>query len=631
MTAETIDPVTFEIALHRLWQVTEEMGIALTRTSGSVVTIESRDYMTALYDAAGNCVMSGCGVITHTWAFANAARYLLKEKGEDPGIHEGDSFIMNDPYIASIHQGDMATFSPIHYRGELVGWAATMTHLVDIGAIDPGGTSPSAREVFQEGIRLRGAKLVDRGKLNSDIFGILLNNVRDPGMVGLDMKAQLAAAETCRRRVIELIENIGLETYRRLCSQAIKYAEDKFRTRLQELPEGSWSATVYQDGDVVSDRIYRVCLTLTKKGDKLTFDFSGSSEQTPCCVNATLQGTRGGVFGAVAPLLAYDIPWNQGILNLLEVIAPAGSILNCTFPAPCSMSSTGGTFLAANASIMAISRMLSCTEKYKDEATAQWSSSSPGLTLSGLGKDGRRFVSLIMEGLCGGGGANRNFDGVDVAGKPWTPENQHPDVESLELRLPVLYLYRRMVADSGGAGKFRGGMAGEFCLKLYEVPDGKLSVSVATMGVEPLNGHGLCGGYPSHNVKIKVRRGANVGALLASGRLLGHFDEARGKLEVLASKQVTELADKDIISLEWNGGGGYGDPLEREPSLVEQDVRDGLVSLQCAQELYGVVIDPKGRKADLAATEEMRKRIRQARLSAGLCGRRVKRYRRRTK
>ncbi len=615
-STKTIDPVTFEIALHRLWQVTEEMGIALTRTSGSVVTIESRDYMTALYDAEGNCVMSGCGVISHTWAFANAAKYLLKEKAEDPGIHEGDSFIMNDPYIASIHQGDMATFSPVHYQGELVGWAATMTHLVDIGAIDPGGTSPSAREVFQEGIRFRGAKLVAGGKLSQDVFGILLNNVRDPGMVGLDIKAQLAAAETCRRRVVELVESLGLETYRALCRQAIQYAEDKFRARLKELPDGNWSARVYQDGDVVSDKIYQVCLTMTKKGEKLSFDFAGSSEQAPCCVNATLQGIRGGVFGAVAPLLAYDIPWNQGLLNLLEVSAPVGSIVNCTFPAPCSMSSTGGSFLAANTSIIAISQMLSCTEKYKDEATAQWSSSSPGLTLSGLNKDGRRFVSMIMEGLCGGGGANRNYDGVDVAGKPWTPEAQHPDVESLELRLPVLYLYRRMVTDSGGAGKLRGGLSGEFCLKLYEVPDRKLSVGVSTMGVEPLNGTGLCGGYPSHNVKIRIARQSNISEILGSGRLLNNFEEAVGRVEALPSKGVTIVEEDDVVSLEWNGGGGYGDPLDREPARVAQDVKDGLVSAPCARELYGVVIDSRSQEVDPAATGEMRKAIRQARLNS---------------
>ncbi len=613
MTTQTIDPVTFEIALHRLWQVTEEMGIALTRTSGSVVTIDSRDYMTALYDAQGNCIMSGCGVISHTWAFANAAKYLLKEKSEDPGINEGDSFIMNDPYVASIHQGDMATFSPIHYKGQLAGWAATMTHLLDIGGIDPGGMSPSAREVFQEGIRLRGVKLVDRGRLNSDVFGTLLNNVRDPGMVGLDMKAQLAAAETCRRRVIELIDNLGVETYHLLGQQAIKYAEDKFRTRLRELPDGSWSATVYEDGDGVSDSISMVCLTLTKKGEKLFFDFSGTSPQTSSCVNATLQGARGGVFGAVAPLLAYDIPWNQGLLNLLEVSAPPGSILNCTFPAPCSMASIGGGFLAANASIMAISRMLSCTEKYRDEATAQWSSSSPGLTLSGINQNGRRFVSSIMEGLCGGGGATRGFDGVDVAGKPWTPANQHPDVESLELQLPVLYLYRRMVPDSGGAGKFRGGMAGEYCLKPYQPGNGKLSVSVSTMGLEPLNGHGLCGGYPSHNVKIRISRESNVGSLLAQGKLPRHFDETRGRLEVMASKQVTEMGENDIVALEWNGGGGYGDPLEREAGRVEQDVKDGAVSVESARSLYGVVMDPTGHKVDQAATAATRKEIRETR------------------
>lgn len=615
MTEATLDPISLEIGLHRLWQITEEMGITLTRTSGSVVTIDSRDYMTALYDAAGNCITSGCGVIFHTTAFASAVKYLMQGESPDSRIEDGDVFILNDPYVAALHQADVASFSPVFYKGNLVAWSATMTHKVDIGGMDPGGSSPNARDVFQEGIRFRKLKLVERGQLRQDVFDFILNCVRDPGMVGMDLKAQLAASETARKRVNELIDGYGLGEFETLCRYSIRYAEDKFRARLMELPDGDWSTVVYQDGDVVSDKIYRVCLTMRKRGDRLVFDFAGTSEQAPCSINSTANGALSGVFGGVAPLLCYDIPWNQGILNLMEVKAPEGTIINARFPAPCSTATTGGCFLTFDAALITISQMLSCSEKYKDEATAQWSSSSPGFRISGTNKDGRYFVSNIMENLCGGGGATRFRDGVDVAGKPWTPENTHPNVESLELQFPIMYVYRRMVPDSGGAGKFRGGAAGELAMMLYDSPERRLTVSTVGMGYEPLQGYGICGGYPSHNIKLRVKRDSDVHVRIPQRGLPSGPADLAGGLEVLAAKCATELGENDVLFQEWNGGGGYGDPLDRNPELVAKDVANGLVSVDCARRLYGVVIDPGNGAVLNAKTAARRKRIRRLRLT----------------
>lgn len=612
-----IDPITLEIAMHRLWQITEEMGITLSRTSGSVVTIDSRDYMTALYDAEGNCIMSGCGVLYHTLAFADAVKFLVKERGEDPGIFEGDVLLLNDPYVAALHQADMAFFTPIFYEGQLVGWSATMTHLIDIGGIDPGGISLRARDAYQEGIRFRGVKLMEKGKLRKEIFDFILESVRDPGMVGLELKAQTAAGETAHRRLVEFIDSYGMEGYRAIGQQVIRYAEEKLRARLRELPDGVWSSTIYQDGDVVSDRIYQVSLTMTKKGDKLLFDFTGTSEQTPCCVNCTVYGAKGGVFGAVAPLLAYDVPWNQGVFNPLEFHIPEGTLVSAKFPAPCSMGTVGGAFLAFDVALIAISNMLTCSQKYKEEATAQWSSSSPGTIVSGINKDGRNFVSIVMEALCGGGGAKTYEDGVDIAGKPWTPENMQPNVESIELQLPLLYLNRRIIPDSGGAGMFRGGMAGELCIKLYDSPTGKLSLSLMGMGCEPLLGYGISGGYPSHNIKLRVLRNSDFAERLKTGSVPYRLEQMKGDLLVLPSKAQVELGNEDILSVEYNGGGGYGDPLDRDPSRVLGDVVNGMVSPQCARGLYGVVVEAGSNRLKEEETARRREEIRQERLGPG--------------
>jgi len=612
-----IDPITLEIAMHRLWQVTEEMGITLSRTSGSVVTIDSRDYMTAIYDAQGNCIMSGCGVLYHTLAFADAVKFLIKERGEDPGIFEGDIFILNDPYVAALHQADMAFFTPIFYKKRLIGWSATMTHLLDIGGIDPGGISLRATEVYQEGIRFRGAKLMERGKLSSELFEFILNSVRDPGMVGLELKAQMAAGETARRRVVEFIEEYGLRSYKSIGEQVINYAEDKLRARLREIPDGSWSSTIYQEGDLVSDRIYQVSLTVTKKDDGLLFDFTGTSPQSTSCINCTTYGAKGGVFGAVAPLLAFDVPWNQGVFSPLSFVIPKGTLVSAEFPAPCSMATIGGAFLAANVALIAISNMLTCSEKHKTEATAQWSPSSPNPILSGLNKDGRNFVSIIMEALCGGGGAKCYEDGVDVAGKPWTPEATHPNVESLELQLPILYLNRRIVPDSAGAGMFRGGMAGELCIKPYDSPGEGLSTSLVGMGSEALLGFGISGGYPAHNVKLRVLKNSNHAQRIGAGFVPRGLEELEGEKLVLPAMAQVVLGQDDILSVQYNGGGGYGDPLDRPVERVLADVANGFISREFATDKYGVVVDAVNNNLLEGETEARRRKISQERLASG--------------
>lgn len=614
MIKSKLDSIDLEIGLHRLWQITEEMGITLTRTSGSIVTIDSRDYMTALYDSAGNSIISGCGVIFHTTAFAKAVKFLMQEDSEDSGIEEGDVFILNEPYVAALHNADVAAFTPIFYEHNLVAWSASMTHKMDIGGIDPGGSSPNARNVFQEGIRFKRLKLVERGRFRKDVFDFILNCVRDPGMVGMDFKAQIAAGETARKRVTELIDDYGVANFETLSHYAIQYAEDKFRARLKELPDGMWSTVLYQDGDGLSDKIYEVPLTMTKKGEKLIFDFTGTSEQAPCSINSTANGAPSGVFGAIAPLLCYDMPWNQGVINLMEVVVPEATILNAKFPAPCSTATTGGCMLAFDAALITISQMLSCSEEYKEEATAQWSSSSPGFRIAGVNRDGRYFVANIMENLCGGGGATRSNDGVDIAGKPWTPQNTLPNVESLELQFPILYLFRRMVPDSSGAGKFRGGAAGELAMVLYECPERKVEICTVGMGYEPLQGYGLCGSYPSHNIKLMVKRGSDILEKLNHGDLIRGSDDLSGVMNVLAGKCTFWLGETDVLFQEWNGGGGYGDPIERDPESVKSDVANGLVSLKYARQVYGVVLVPDTGEIDRGKTLSRRKYIRNQRL-----------------
>lgn len=396
MMAETkLDPITFEILSHKLWQITEEMGITLRRVSGSPVTVDAKDYMVGLYDADGTMIMCGAAVLFHVNVTRYAIEHVIKTYTDNPGIHDGDVYFLNDPYISALHTPDGAMLTPIFYQGELIGWAATMTHLVDIGGIDPGGHCPRAEDVFQEGFRLPGIKLVEGGEVRKDVFNCILNMSRDPGVVGLDLRAEIAAGETAKARLTELVQKYGVDTFKTLCRESLKYAEARMRARIAELPDGTWRIVDYLDTDGRTDKVYNLILTITKEGDSLTFDYTGTSEQAPTFVNCGEVGAEGGIFGAVAPHLAYDIPWNQGTTKPLDMRVPRGTVIRAKFPAPCSRGSIGGADLANVPAQFGISKMLDCTEKYKDSASALWGVVGGGLGIAGVNQYGT-FSRLML-------------------------------------------------------------------------------------------------------------------------------------------------------------------------------------------------------------------------------------------
>lgn len=616
MTARKIElnATTFEILLHRMWQITSEMAQTMVKVSGSAVTAEARDYMTSLYTAEGNCLMLGAGVTLHGATGPLGLKYIIEKYSKNPGISDGDFWLINDTAICSPHQPDWVIFTPIFYGGEIVAWSGTMTHMPDIGSIDPGGFCPSAREIYHEGMRIQGIKFGERGEMRPDIEATLLGMSRDPGMLGLEIRAQMAAGTTAKRRVLETIEEFGIESFMQLCVDLPLYSEMRLRSRLKEIPDGTWRTIEYLEDDGLTDTIYKCVGTLTKTGDGLTFDFAGTSEQSPTYVNCAKPVVNGAVFTAIATLVGYDIPWNSGILNCVNINIPDGTIISAT-TSPRSLGSIGGATLCLDACLILVSEMLlsSGIEKYRRDASAQWNASVSGVVIAGVDQRDNYAVTIVMDELGGGMGARCYADGVDVAGFFMVLESLMPNVERMEYLFPMLYIYRREGMDTAGAGKFRGGCANEMAFTLHDARAGGIDVIGHGFGSEAAIGPGLYGGYPAATWQHRVITNSDINKRIKDGTVPADLSELSGDHELMRAQFRKELHTNDIYCNHFYGGGGYGDPLDREPERVGKDVMDKRVSLESARTIYGVVIDPCTLQVDLAQTQLVRDQVRENR------------------
>jgi N-methylhydantoinase B len=600
----TIDPVTFQIIRHKLLRILDEGVAALKNVSGSPQTNEAHDLMVGLYKADGSLMIGGAGYGEMMATAAQAVKHVISSFSDDPGIDEGDVYFFNDPYTAAFHPPDVYLISPIHYRGNLMGFVATFVHVNDIGAIDPGGFCPNARDCYQEGFQTRGLKIVERGRARKDVIETFLYQVRDSGITTLDLKSQLAANHVAKERMNNLYTQYGPDTVEAVADLLIQQSEALFRGRLRELPRGEWQARQYLDfanGDVL-----RLQVAMTNDGDTLTFDFTGTDPQAPLGVNCSYWATWGSLFAAILPVLAWDMIWNDGTLRPVRLVAPEGSCVNCTRPAPMSIATVGNVQLLNNLSAYLLGKLLSASERYRDRAMAVWRGSHAAADLHGLNSDGQSFVVFTTDSFSGAGGARAFADGVDLGGDLANLISRIANVEQHELNAPVRYLYRRVVPDSGGPGKWRGGLGHEFAMTAHHARH----VAALTFGkaVRAPVAYGLCGGYPGSHVAYHLFHDANLAELPDS------LETTTGAAREDCQWGEYPLRTTDALYIRNVGGGGYGDPLERAPSAVVADVRLGAVSRAMAEEIYGVVLSGGGDRVDDAATSSRRLAIRAARL-----------------
>jgi N-methylhydantoinase B len=608
----SVDPITFEILSHRLFQISKEIGSTLERVGGTVNTTQMKDYLAGLYRPNGDVLSAGDAMPWHVGCAGVAVRRIIDRFAADDELFPDDMFLINDPYLAAIHQSDVYTVSPIHLDNKLIGWSATFVHVADIGAHSPGGNSPEAREICHEGVRMGGIKLIERGKLRRDVFDLITNMTRQPVMVGLDLKCEIAANNVGRARLQEMYRHYGLELMDRVTDEMIRHTESVLRSRLAEIPDGRWQA----EGTIEAGESWKMRVVLEKRNDHLVFDFTGSDKQANVGINLPYHATVGACFESVLCTFGYDLPKNHGLFRVMDVIAPEGTVANAVYPAPVSLNTTSGGTVARYLAGSVLHQMIGTSEKWRSEVTAQ----NLGTRLArhaGVNQSSRYYVSTIV-GLSGVGGRSWG-DGIDSAGIEMGQASTVHNVEWVENNFPLLYLFRRHVADGAGAGKFRGGAGEESLLMLHDAPEGK--IKIVALGVAGLknSGYGTGGGYPGAPAILTHIEDSDIKQMITAGKLPDDL-ESMGGTKKLLDYRTFELCSDDLLFLRCASGGGYGDPLDRDSESVVNDVINGMVSRQAAENVYGVVMGPDHR-VDAVETNRRRSSLKlerqQSRPAAG--------------
>ncbi|MFI8092139.1 hydantoinase B/oxoprolinase family protein [Streptomyces sp. NPDC086080] len=587
------DPVIRQVVRSRLVAITDQMRLALQSVSGSPTVTEASDFFTGIYLPDGSFVTMGHQVTFEAPPVGSLIRHLL---GNGTRLKDGDRIIGNDPFIGALHQNDVQMCAPLIVDGELLGWAGVMAHETDIGGMDFASWSPKATEVWQEGLRIPAVKLVDGGELREDVLQMILTASRLPAEVGLDIRAFIATLNVAAERLTELSRRYGKATVLSVMHTMVDDAEALMRARLRELPDGVVHTRDFLEHDGKKNLLFVIDCVLTKRGDRLHFDFSGSSPQANGFVNSSRAGLAGGVAGAVIPTLGFGIPWNEGLLRPVEISAPDGLVCTAVPPAPVGSATVEAVWTVSNVVSAALNRLLLASPAYAHRAQAVSSGTMATFNLSGRDRHGKVFGLHLMDPLAGGFGAFADHDGQNAAGPINAPCPSIADVEVNEQKTPLFYHYRRLAPGTGGAGRRRGGLAAEVGITV-SVP--RAEALVMTHGAEVPNSVGLGGGLPGAMVSQRFRAGGEQPRDL--GPKPGSFP----------------ITPADLFEVTWQGGGGIGDPLDRDPADVLEDVDYGLVTPEEAEETYGVVLSGavgNGASVNAAATATARRNLRAARL-----------------
>jgi len=607
-----VDFVTEEVLSHRLWHICDEAGVTIRHVSGSPVATEANDFMTVIADESGEAAFMTPYLLYQGIVFEPMIKWTLQHRSVSPGIEDGDMFLCNDPWVGAVHQNDVAVFAPVFSDNKLFCWVGASIHQVDVGGPAPGSFSIHSQDVFGEVPPLPPVKIIRKFELQADIEDLYTRRSRQPLLLSLDLRAKIAANNVARTRILEAIERYGADTVKAVMRRVMDRAESQLRARLREIPDGIWRHVDFQEIACAGDRgVYAARLEMTKSGDHLHFDFTGSAPQTGI-INSATSGARAGVLAAMLPVLVGDIPWaTGGLQRCITITNPRGTILNAEYPAAVSMGSITGTWLAHNCAHATISKMLLSHPEHRTRALSGGGGSWPAMQLFGWDKTGYAFVTQFQEANLTGFGARSFADGVNTAGAYCIPSARVSNVESTEFTWPLLVLYRGEATDTGGAGRWRGGLGGRFAFILHKTNQEFTHVSAAFHVAIP-NGGALSGGHPGASVIYQIRRNTDVRQAIQNGSIPQNLGSLSGTNEILQPKSQATQSINDVYAITFFGGGGYGDPMDRQPEQVARDVEHGLVSTAEADRLYGVVV--KSGEIDQAATDKRRTAIRAARL-----------------
>ena len=558
-----VDPVLVSIIGRALKAITDEMSLVMEKTTRSPILCEAKDYVTGLYDAEGNMLEQTENLPILSFSLSPVCAHIAEKfRGE---IYPGDVFFHNDVFSLGNQNNDVAAFKPIFAGEQLVAWAACKGHMADIGGNVRGGYNPNATEVWQEALRIPAVKVYERGKLRRDVWDLIFANVR-LDIVQADMRAEIGSCTVGERRLLALVDKYGLQSFQAHTKALMAATESMMRAEIRSIPNGVYKgeATVYFDGKNPGST-YQIRVTITVQDERIVFDYSDTDAQTNGFVNGTFTSSASATILTFLQMVDPLIPHNQGMIEPIEIIIPEGTILNASYPA----ATTFGNHLCppnADAIIRALAGVI------PERVTAGW---NPLLCSLSTGEDTRKggpYVDILFIGLKGGSGATNDCDGYDHIGMIDASGGVlDQDYEMFEQMTPHLLERHEYLCDSAGPGQFRGGLGVETRYKV-----GGEGTQIITFGdgdVEPA--FGLYEGGDGTLNKIEL-----------------HYPD--GQVVVPTSKDlITGVPTGTLYVQEAGGGGGFGPATSRPAEQVQQEVRNGVISLAAARDQYGVALDPE--------------------------------------
>jgi N-methylhydantoinase B len=556
------DPITFAVIYNRLLTINREMGITMINTSISPIFAETHDFSCAICDWESRIVSQVDGVPSHTASAMESVKATVAYFKED--IHPGDVFLLNDPYSGGTHLQDVTIMKPIFFDSRLQFIAINRAHHGDVGGMEAGSYCPNATELFHEGIRIPPVRIFKNNKPIQDVIDMIRINTRMPDDLWVDMKAQVASCSVGEKRILEMLEKYGEEKTRETIEDIHLYAESRMRAEIAKLPDGEYLGHATLDSDGLSEEPIEIKVKITIKGDEALVDFEGSSPQVKGPSNSPIANTATCVYVAfLTTVTTPDIPHNEGVYRPISVKAPEGSVVNSNFPAPVAYCTLDTACAILEACWMALADIL------PDRVPAGWNRwNGPAIT----GVDPRNDQFYVMFGFNGFGGAGgargsdgRHYigDGIDLGGLI------APNIETNEVDYPHLTEFNEFTTDSCGAGEYRGGCGARYRIKFYD----KAETNLVMFGDGRVNPpYGLFGGKQGSCNMAYINKGMK--------------DEA-----LLPCKGVVSLQSGGSFSSYPSGGGGWGDPKKRDAEKVRMDVKNGYVSREAAEEVYGVVLD----------------------------------------
>jgi N-methylhydantoinase B len=571
MSANGIDPITREVIENGLGSIVDEMALTIMRTAYSGVVKDALDYSTGFCDRNGEVIAQGLTIVVHLGSFPAAVRGIVRKY--EGRIYPEDIFILNDPYTAGgIHLPDIYVIKPVFDEGELQGFACALAHHTDVGGLVPGSNSTNATEIYQEGICLPALKLYERGVPNEAIFEIIGRNVRVPDKVLGDLRAELAAVAIGERSFLTLMRRYGAETFRAYTDALLDYSERMTREEIADLPDGRYEAEGYIDGDNIETGPVKIVVALTVDGSTITADFRGSSPQVKAGINSPIAFTRSAVYGAVRLILDPNLPNSAGYMRAIQIEAPPGTVVNPVLPGACGARGITG-FRIMDTVAKALAQVA------PDRVPADGEGGNTIISMGGYSETFEPFV--YVDFVAGARGGSPWGDGVSGIPHPGSNIANTP-IEIAEVEMPIRIERYGLLPNSGGPGKHRGSVGQRRDVRLL-ARDAVLQLRSDKRLFPPQGLHGGQAGTPSINL----------------------LNPGEGE-RILPTMGMTPIRQGDLLEHTLAGGGGWGDPLDRDPELVRQDVINELFTIDYVAQEYGVVIDPAAMTVDLNGTERCR-------------------------